>query len=89
MPTSFRLRLECEGLGRGRTGELAFFEEDAGVVEGQAAVLEVEPVRDAGEIECKIDASEEQIEIVRVADTKVHSQSLFERGSFQGRYIRD
>jgi hypothetical protein len=46
MPTSFRLRLECEGLGRGRAGELAFFEEDAGVVDGQAAVLEVEPVRD-------------------------------------------
>jgi len=46
MPTSFRLRLECEGLGRGRTGELAFFEEDAGVVEGQAAILEVEPARD-------------------------------------------
>jgi hypothetical protein len=39
MPTSFRLRLECEGLGRWRVGELAFFEEDAGVVDGQAAVL--------------------------------------------------
>ena len=46
MPTSFRLLLECEGLGRGRAGELAFFEEDAGVVEGQAAVFEVEPARD-------------------------------------------
>lgn len=41
MPTSFRLRLECEGLGRGRAGELDFFEEDARVVEGQAAVLKV------------------------------------------------
>jgi hypothetical protein len=46
MPTSFRLRLECEGLGRGRVGALAFFEEDAGGVAGQAAVLEVEPARD-------------------------------------------
>jgi hypothetical protein len=35
MPTSFRLRLECKGLGRGRTRELAFFEEDAGVVKGR------------------------------------------------------
>jgi hypothetical protein len=46
MPTSFRLRLECEGLGRWRVGELAFLEEDAGVVDGQAAVFEVEPVSD-------------------------------------------
>ena len=45
MPTSFRLRLECEGQGRGRAGELDFLEEDAGVVEGQAAVFKVEPVR--------------------------------------------
>ena len=41
------------------------------------------------ENECKIHASKEQIEIVRVTDTKVHLQSLFERGSLQGRYIRD
>ena len=45
MPTSFRLRLECEGLRRGYAGELAFFEEDDGVVEGQAAVFEVGQAR--------------------------------------------
>ena len=45
MPTSFRLLLECEGLWRGQAGELTFFEEDAGVVEGQAAVFEVEQTR--------------------------------------------
>jgi hypothetical protein len=46
MPTSFRLRLECEGLRRGHAGELAFFEEDAGIIEGQATVFEVELARD-------------------------------------------
>jgi hypothetical protein len=45
MPTSFRLLLECEGLGRGHAGELTLFEEDTGVVEGQAAVLEVGQAR--------------------------------------------
>ena len=33
-------------LWRGCTGELAFFEEDAGVVEGQATVFKVEPACD-------------------------------------------
>ena len=46
MPTSFQLRLECNGLRRGCPGKLAFFEEDAGVVEGHAAVFQVEPARD-------------------------------------------
>lgn len=46
MPTSFRLRLECEGLWRECTGELAFFEEDTRVVEGHAAVFQVKPARD-------------------------------------------
>ena len=34
------------GLGRGWTGELAFFEEDAGVIEGQAAIFEMKPAGD-------------------------------------------
>ncbi len=51
MPTSFRLLLECEGLWRGQAGELTFLEEDAGVVEGQATVFEVEQARDVvGEV---------------------------------------
>lgn len=37
---------ESCGLGRGQAGELTFFEEDAGVVEGQAAVFEVEQAPD-------------------------------------------
>ncbi len=46
MPTSFRLRLECEGLWRRQAGELTFFEEDSGVVEGQASVFEVKQACD-------------------------------------------
>ena len=47
MPTSFQLILECNGLlWRWCAGELAFFEEGAGVIEGQAAVFEVEEARD-------------------------------------------
>lgn len=42
-----------------------------------------------GEIERKVDACDEQIGIVRVADTEIHRQSLFERGSLQGRHICD
>ncbi len=34
MPTLFRLHLECEGSWREQAGELKFFEEDAGVVDG-------------------------------------------------------
>jgi len=46
MPISFPLLPECEGLRRRRAEELASFEEDAGVVEGQAAIFEVEQARD-------------------------------------------
>ena len=46
MPTSFQLHLECKGLGRGCVGELASFEENAGVVEGHAAIFKVESARD-------------------------------------------
>lgn len=42
-----------------------------------------------GEIECKIYTCDEQIDIIRVADTKVHPQSLLECGCFQGGDIRD
>ena len=60
MPISFQLRLECSHeLRRGYAGELAFFEEDAGVVEGQAAVFEVEPARDVvREVLCLGEAQE-------------------------------
>jgi len=46
MPTSFRLPLECEGLVSSRSGNLSTVNEPAGVVEGEAAVLEMEQACD-------------------------------------------